>query len=299
MSDELSLARTQAGPVLWHALTLAVLGAGLVYGGQHGVLPTTLLGCLAGGLLSGVLAGMLGIGGGFVVVPAMIWLLPASTAPAALLPQMAVATSLAAMIPTTLAALLAQRRRGGVERDWLRRLLPGACAGAALGAVLLPAIAPGFVAWAFALYAAYFSARLLLAPHRVELPTPWLRWPAALMALVIGFVSVLAGVGGAILTVPYLESRRVRLMAAVGTSSGIALGLSLVSIAALVMRGTLAGTASLVWWPGAVVVGAAAVLTAPVGVLIGHRLPVSAFKRAFAMLLLLVAVGSAWKVMRL
>jgi uncharacterized membrane protein YfcA len=128
----------------------------------------------------------------------MYLLMPASVAPPTLLPQMAVATSLAAMIPTTVAALGSQWRRGAVDRAWLRRLAPGVCGGALVGAWLVPHIDASAVAAAFVAYAGYFALRLLLATRGVHLPTPWTRWPAWVVSAAVGGVSVLAGVGGAI-----------------------------------------------------------------------------------------------------
>jgi uncharacterized protein len=250
------------------------------------------------GLVSGFLAGLLGIGGGFVVVPAMVLLLPAAVGPTPLLPQMAVATSLMAMIPTTLAALRAQHRRGAVDAAWLARLAPGVCVGALIGAMLMPRIDARLVALLFVLYAGYFAVRLLLAASGRVLPAPWNAWPYPLVAALIGAVSVLAGVGGAIFTVPYLESRHLRMTHAVGTSSGVALSLSLVAAAGLALGsiGAQQSAMALVSWPAALCIGAAAVFTVPLGVRMAHRLPVAALKRAFACLLVLAASGSLWKV---
>jgi uncharacterized protein len=251
------------------------------------------------GLVSGFLAGLLGIGGGFVVVPVMILLLPAAVGPTPLLPQMAVATSLVAMIPTTLVALGAQHRRGAVDAGWLLRLLPGVCAGALIGAMLMPRIDARLVAGLFVLYAGYFALRLLLAAAGHPMRTPWTAWPCVPVATSIGMVSVLAGVGGAIFTVPYLESRRVHMTHAVGTSSGVALTLSLAAVAGLALGRTAddQSALALVWWPAALCIGAVAMFTVPLGVRLAHRLPVATLKQSFACLLLLAASGSLWKVL--
>jgi uncharacterized protein len=246
--------------------------------------------CVACGLASGFLAGLLGIGGGLLVVPAMALLLPAALGPLPLLPQMAVATSLAAMVPTTLTALAAQHRRGAVDRAWLLRLAPWVCLGAWGGAALMPALDGRWVAAAFLAYASTFSLRLWRAARGQPMAAPWVDWPTAPVAAAIGVVSVLAGVGGAIFTVPYLESRRLPMTHAVGTSSGVALALSLVAVAAL-----HGGGATLIWWPGACAVGLAAVATAPLGVHLAHRWPVARLKQAFAGLLMVAAIGSLWK----
>lgn len=250
--------------------------------------------CTTCGLLSGFLAGLLGIGGGLVVVPAMLVLLPLALGEPPGVPQMAVATSLAAMIPTTITALVAQYRRGAVDLDWLRRLAPGACSGALGGALLMPRLDARWVAAVFVVYAVYFSLRLLLAARGRELPAPWNQWPSTPVAAGIGALSVLAGVGGAIFTVPYLEGRQVRMTHAVGTSSGVALALSLVAVASFAWAPRVAGV-SMVWWPAALAVGAAAVCTAPLGVRLAHRWPTARLKRAFAWLLLFAAAASLWK----
>lgn len=250
-----------------------------------------LIGC---GLLSGFLAGLLGIGGGFVVVPAMLALLPAHpSAAGAALPQIAVATSLAAMVPTTLSALVAQWRRGAVDAGALRGLSPGIALGALLGAALLPHLRPSWVAFSFAAYAGYFSWRQFQAR-----PAGWGEgWPLPLAGAAIGGVSVLAGVGGAVFTVPLLQQRALPLHRAVATSSGVALLLSIVALAGLV---GLPGRQSVpVWWAAAAWIGAAATLAAPLGVRCAHRLPVRRLKQAFAVLLVSVAALAVLKAFQL
>lgn len=260
--------------------------------------PWLLIACLACGLASGFLAGLLGIGGGLVVVPALLLLLPfASSVPLGEIgvPQVAVATSLAAMIPTTVTALIAQQRRGAIDRAWLARLAPGACLGALIGAWLMPHFDPRVVAAVFVAYAGWFSLRMLCAARGRVMPAPWHRWPSLPVAAVIGVVSVLAGVGGAVFTVPYLESRALPMTHAVGTSSGVALSLSLVAVVSMAFAPS---AAPMVCWPAALAVGAAAVCTVPLGVRTAHRWPVVRLKRAFAALLMLAAAGSLWKLVQ-
>ncbi len=254
--------------------------------------------CVGCGLLSGFLAGLLGIGGGLIVVPAMLLVLPLALDGSSGLQPMAVATSLAAMVPTTVASLLMQYRRGAVDLPWLRRLAPGACGGALAGALVMPHLDARAVAAFFVAYASYFSLRLLLTARGRTLPAPWNRWPSTAVAAAIGAVSVLAGVGGAIFTVPYLEGQQVRMTHAVGTSSGVALALSVVAVALFAWGPTAqAGGPSIVCWPAALAVGCAAVCTAPLGVRLAHRWPTARLKRAFAWLLMFAATASVGKLL--
>jgi uncharacterized membrane protein YfcA len=249
--------------------------------------------CALCGLASGFMAGLLGIGGGLIVVPALMLLLPHVLDSTSGVPQVAVATSLAAMIPTTVTALAAQWRRGAVDIGWLARMAPGACIGAVAGALLLPWLDARLVAAAFVVYASWFSARLLLTARGRSLPMPWNRWPATPVGAGIGLVSVLAGVGGAVFTVPYLEgSARLPMTHAVGTSSGVALSLSLVAVGWLAAG---AHGASLLWWPGALAIGSTAMCTASLGVRQAHRWPAARLKRSFAWLLVFAAAASMWK----
>lgn len=256
-------------------------------------LALVLAACALCGLASGFMAGLLGIGGGLIVVPALLLLLPFVLDPASSVPQIAVVTSLAAMIPTTVTALRAQWSRGAVDIGWLARLGPGACVGAVFGALLLPWLDARLVAAAFVAYASWFSARLLVSARGRVLPMPWNRWPPTPVGAGIGLVSVLAGVGGAVFTVPYLEGpSRLPMTHAVGTSSGVALCLSLVAVGWLAMG---AGSAALLWWPGALAIGGAAMCTARLGVRQAHRWPVARLKHAFAWLLVFAAGASLWK----
>ena len=161
---------------------------------------------MGAGLLAGFLAGLLGIGGGFVVVPVLLLLLPAFGISTDLLPKVAVATSLAAMVPTATAAVCAQYKRGALDYAWIKQIAPGACAGSAVGALLAASLTGTWVAIIFASYAGYFAIKMMLdRPSAARKPgllaAAVAACPPALVGALIGSFSAIAGVGGASLTV--------------------------------------------------------------------------------------------------
>ena len=104
------------------------------------LLSTWLL-CLGGGAVAGLLAGMLGIGGGLVIVP-LIYLLPILGVPPELVVPSAIATSLATVCMTTASASRSHAKHGLMEKFWLVRVLPGLSIGAMTGAYLVTVIDP-------------------------------------------------------------------------------------------------------------------------------------------------------------
>ena len=116
---------------------------------------------LLAGLVGGFLAGLLGIGGGFVVVPALFLLLLVLGIGPEIVPKVAVATSLAAMVPTALSATFAQYRRGALDSTWVWRLVPGAAVGAAIGSQIAAMLSGPWVAVIFAVDSGYFALKML------------------------------------------------------------------------------------------------------------------------------------------
>ena len=253
---------------------------------------------MGAGLLAGFLAGLLGIGGGFVVVPVLLLLLPAFGIPPDLLPKVAVATSLAAMVPTATAAVYAQYRRGAIDYSWIKRIAPGACAGSAVGALLAASLTGTWVAIIFASYAGYFAVKMMVDRPRTArepgpLATAVTACPTPLIGALIGGFSAVAGVGGASLTVPYLLSKSAEMKRAVAAASAVGLGIALVG--ALSFAFTAADIeppqgssvlVGLVCWPAALILSAGSIFMAPRGVAVSHKLPVRQLKRAFGVVLM-------------
>ncbi len=261
---------------------------------------------LVAGLASGFLAGLLGIGGGFVVVPVLMLLLPQFGIDADIAPKVAVATSLAAMVPTALSALLTQYRRGFLDTRWVVRLAPAAAAGAIVGAQWAQHIHGAWIAGFFAMYAGYFALKLLRnpvagaeQPDRLTLMIR--RVQPSWIGLGIGSLSALAGVGGASLTVPYLLLGEVDMRRAVAVSSAVGLVIAAagaLSFGFVVGSDTVAADRTLVGlvcWPAALTIAFSAIFMAPRGVAASHRLPVPHLKRAFGGVLLAVCATTLIK----
>ncbi len=250
--------------------------------------------CLGIGILSGFLGGLLGIGGGVVIVPALIILLDLlGFLPPGQVTAVAVATSLSCVLFTSLSAALTQMRAGMVEwaivRQWAPFLIVGSyLAGWVATALPLPlfrGLIGGFLV---------FVAFVMLTSWR---PSPHRRLPglvpSALLGGAGGLISGIAGIGGGNVVVPTLVYFNTPLHRATATSSTLGVPIALAGSLGYVTVGwgqdLGPGMLGYVYLPGFVAIVAAAVLTAPLGVRAAHRIEPLPLRRAFGVLLLLVA----------
>ncbi|GHA78491.1 sulfite exporter TauE/SafE family protein [Cognatilysobacter bugurensis] len=251
------------------------------------------------GAIAGVLAGLLGVGGGLVLVAALAWLLPAlGVVPVEAAMHAALASSLASIVLTAAASARAHARRGSVLTPVVIWMVPGLLLGGWLGSGFAVRVDGALLRWAVAGYCAIAAAQLLLTRARgvgePDAPTP--RGPLMTLAGgVIGAVSSVVGIGGGSMTVPLLVWRGVAPVRAVGTSSacGVAIGLaSAVGYALHAPAGALPQHAvGFVYLPAAIGVATASVFAAPYGTRLAHRLGGAALKRVFAGFLIAVAVS--------
>ncbi len=251
------------------------------------------------GLCSGFLAGLLGIGGGLVVVPALLLIFPYQGLPAAGIVHTAVATSLATVIITSLIAAYAHHRHGAVEWLVVGRMAPGLLGGALAGAMLTMGISGEALRGVFGAFALLVAVQMgfgLQATPRGRLPAaPGLAAAGAF----IGMVSAMVGVGGGTLSVPFLRWGNVLMQRAIATSSAcgfpIALGASLGFTLVETLGGpTAAAPPAGIYWPAALWIGAASIAAAPLGVRLTHRISTSLLTRVFAVILALIGIRLLW-----
>jgi uncharacterized membrane protein YfcA len=250
---------------------------------------------LAVGVMAGLIAGMLGLGGGVVIVPALALVFPLLHMPSAVLMQLAIGTSLAVIVPTSMSSTWAHYRRGAVDVRLVRLLLPGLVPGAVLGGWLADKLPSAMLSRIFGVFVLGVAMQIFFnatAPGRRPLPgsTALLGTGAA-----IGTASTLLGIGGGSLTVPFLNYCRVDMRRAVATSSACGLVLGVVGASVFLWAGRdhpglPPGAVGYLYLPAFLGIAAASVTTAPLGARLAHSLPVPTLKRVFAVFLALAGL---------
>ena len=246
------------------------------------------------GALAGYLAGFLGIGGGFVVVPALtfLFLQDTSTAPWAI--HMAIATSLGTMLVTSLSSIIAHQRKGAIRWPLVKSLAMGLMVGAVLGAVIVDYLPGEQLMRVFGVFAILAGLQLVLGrPPEGEKPLP--AQPAvSLVGLVIGAVSSIAGIGCGALTGPWQLWHGIRAQNAVATSAACGYPIAVAGSLSLVwlgMGGDLPdGALGYVHLPALVGIAVTSAIAAPLGAATVHRLPPKLVRRIFGGFLILVGL---------
>lgn len=249
------------------------------------------------GALSGVLAGLFGIGGGLVIVPALNAVFAAglvAMAPEARM-HVAIGSSLAVIVFTAISSVRAHHGYGAVLWPAVRGLAPGIIVGGLLGAWLADLMATRTLEVVFGVFAVLMAAQIGFGPKvEPQAQGPMPGWPGYLGAgTVIGSLSALGGIGGGIMTVPYLAWHSVPLRTAVGTAAACTLPVALAGATGYALAGQGAAVpgwaTGYLYWPAIAVIALASMFTAPLGARLAHRLPVRQLRRLFALLLLVVA----------
>ncbi len=250
---------------------------------------------LAGGVLTGLLAGMLGIGGGGVLVPILYEVFTVIGIDNEIKTHMAVGTSLAVIIPTSISSFRAHHRRGAVDMDVLRNWGPGVFAGVLIG-IYLASIVDG--AWLRLVYVGcslFIAFKLLVARDRLQFGMKLPGQPfAGLIGGTFGVASTLMGVGGGALISSTMTLFGRAIHQAVATSSGFGPIIAIPATVGYIWAGWGAaglpfGSAGYVSLMGAAIIIPMSVLAAPYGVRISHGLSKRKLETAFGIFLLVVS----------
>jgi uncharacterized protein len=255
---------------------------------------------LGTGLVGGVIAGLLGIGGGIVIVPVLEYMLRFADVPQEWRMHVAVATSLATIIPTAISSSRAHHRRGAVDwslvKVWAVPMLIGA-----FGGSLLASMAKSST------LSAVFCVVTLIVAFKMFLPLDHVRVMSepprgiggALIAALIGGISTMMGIGGGMLSVPTMTISGEPIHRAVGTAAFFGLVIALPGTVGYLLAKpdvTLPwGTVGLVSLIGVAVITPGTVLTAPLGAKIAHGLSRRALSMAFGCFLFIVSVRMLYR----
>lgn len=255
-----------------------------------------ILALLAAGLFAGFAAGLFGIGGGFVVVPAMIALLPLLGGNPAEYTHVAIGTSFATIVVTALRSTRAHARRGAVDFAILRSWAPWIVFGVAIGVVLAQRMTGQTLTLIFASGIALMSVNFLvpkLARRQVSdtMPSGVVR---AAIAGSLGLFSSLLGIGGGTVAVIVMTLCGRTIHKAIATAAGFGFIIAVPGTLGWVLiglgtKGLPVGSLGYVNLLGAVVITSMSILTAPLGVAAAHALPAEPLKRVFGVYLLFIA----------
>ncbi|MDP2017405.1 sulfite exporter TauE/SafE family protein [Hydrogenophaga sp.] len=253
------------------------------------------------GLGTGFLAGLLGIGGGMLMVPFITFILSARGVEADLAVKMAIATSMATIIFTSISSVRAHHKRGAVRWDIVKGLAPGIVLGSIIASLGVFALLKGsWLALFFAGFVSFSATQMLLdkkpKPTRTIPGTPGLLGAGG----VIGFLSGLVGAGGGFVSVPFMTWCNVTIHNAVATSAALGFPIALANAVGYIIAGQSvqnlpAGAVGYIYLPALVVIASVSVLMAPLGVKAAHALPVKSLKRVFAGLLYMLAAYMLYK----
>lgn len=249
--------------------------------------------CLVGAV-AGILAGLLGIGGGLVIVPMLVYVFGLLAIPQELSMHLALATSMASIMFTSISSFMAHHRRGAVHWEVVRRIVAGIFTGTFVGSCFASTLSTGFLKIFFVVFLYVVAVQLLL--NKKPKGSRELPGMAGMFAAgnIIGAVSSFVGIGGGTLSVPFMLWCNIRVHNAIGTSAAIGLPIAVAGALGYLINGW--GVAGLPEWsvgyvylPALVLLSLLSSLTAPIGARLAHKLPVATLKKVFAGLLIVLS----------
>jgi uncharacterized protein len=248
------------------------------------------------GAIAGSLAGLLGVGGGFIVVPCLNAILR-NHFPSPLVPHIAVGTSFAIMIFTASSAAFAYYRRRLIEWDLFYQFMPGAVIGTLIGSIVARYIPGQTLLTAFSIFLIAVAINMLFSHQPKASHASYSLIPVIIISVIPGLCSGFFGVGGGTLMVPFFISCKIEVRKAAGTASLCGLPLAIIGTFSLIISGwangaihTTTDTTGYIYWPAVLTVALASLFFAPIGTRIAVWLPPKTLKKIFAIVLIITAI---------
>jgi len=253
------------------------------------------------GLCTGFLAGLLGIGGGMLMVPFISIIMSNRGVSPNLAVKMAIATSMATIIFTSISSVRAHHQRGAVRWDIVKRLAPGIVVGSFIGSLGVFAVLKGsYLAIFFGLFVSFSATQMFL--DKKPQPTRQMPGTAGQFAAggFIGFLSGLVGAGGGFISVPFMTWCNVTMHSAVATSAALGFPIAVANVIGYIISGMSVqdlppASFGYIWLPALAVIAVCSFIVAPIGARAAHSLPVGKLKRVFASLLYMLAAYMLYK----
>ncbi|WP_186648046.1 sulfite exporter TauE/SafE family protein [Fluviispira vulneris] len=250
------------------------------------------------GSIAGILAGLLGIGGGAIVVPSLAFIFLHSGMPKEHIMHLAIGTSLTAMFFTSFFSSYSHHKKGRVEWDILLKTAPGICLGVFVGAFFSARMNTETLTIVFAIYLIFISIQMFLKKDKVTEKKTLFKESKSTLAsggVIIGLLSGLLGVGGGTLTVPFLTYLGKSVHKAIGTSAACGFIITIVGTICFTLLSGEAknlpeGTIGFIYLPAALGVTVMSSIFAPIGAKISGQLSPKVLLKCFSILLLAVAV---------
>ena len=246
------------------------------------------------GVIAGFVAGLLGVGGGLIIVPVLILIFQSNNFIQDSIVHMAIGTSLATIIFTSLSSIYAHHfKHNAVRWDIVKQLTPGIIVGALLGAILADFISAKNLQYFFGFFELVVATQMALnikVSATKGLPAYKGMFTAGSG---IGVISSIVGIGGGTLTVPFLTWCNVKIQHAVATSSACGLPIAVAGCVGFIITGwnetTLpAYSLGYIYWPAFLSIVISSMLTAPIGAWFAHWLPAAILRRTFSVVLFIV-----------
>lgn len=260
-----------------------------------------ILALLACGVFAGILAGLLGVGGGIVIVPMLYHVFTVyGVGPDVAMP-LSVGTSLSTIVMTAWVSARNHHRRGGVDEALVRQWFMPVLLGVALGTLSGHFISGALLKMLFGVLLVLVSLNMLISSRHTlklysELPS---RGKQNVLAVIVGTISAMLGIGGGTVMVPMLTLYSFPIHRAVSTASVFGLIISIPATFGYLysgwgVTGLPVGSTGYVNWLAFASLVPATMLCAPLGVKLAYRLNVAQLKRVFAIFLMIVGIKMIW-----
>ncbi|WP_455222541.1 sulfite exporter TauE/SafE family protein [Kaarinaea lacus] len=247
------------------------------------------------GALAGVCAGLFGVGGGLIVVPALAYVFNYLNITSASIMQLAVGTSLAVIIVTSISSVLAHNKHGAVQWVLFLKMAPFIVVGSLLGAYFASRLPSDSLKLIFGAVEMLIASQMYFE-FRPE-PSRVLPGLAGLgtVSSGIGFISAVVGIGGGTMMVPFLTWCNVNIHKAVATSAACGMPIAIAGSLGFILLVPHAAdlperSIGFVYWPALVGIAFASMLVAPAGARLAHRLSTHKLRRIFALFLFFIGL---------